>query len=177
VLYLFGDNQAATIYAFDPEDPMNTVQVVATAGQYGQLGMTGMYADENGEIYITLLGGKDRPSGEIVRLVSASDAPQADLPQVSPVDLTAQVDDKYLSMCSRCHGVTGLGEPDVDLGDLRPDFTSASWQNGITDAEMIKVIVEGGGAVGKSEQMPGWGDFFDDAEMRLLVAKLRGFGG
>jgi glucose/arabinose dehydrogenase len=170
--YVFADNQAGTLHALDPEEPMSTSGIIAQGGQFGQLGITSVEHDAGGDIYVTLLGSKERPTGEILRLVPAED----DLADgVTEIAATDDVETKYVSVCSRCHGKDGRGAPEMDLGQERPDFTSSEWQDRVTDDYLRRVIVEGGDAVGISEQMPAWEDFFNEAEMTTLIRKLRAF--
>jgi cytochrome c553 len=170
--YVFADNQAGTLHALDPEEPMSTAGIIAQGGQFGQLGITSGDHDAGGDIYVTLLGSKERPTGEILRRVPAED----DLADgVTEIAATDDVETKYVSVCSRCHGKDGRGAPEMDLGQERPDFTSSEWQDRVTDDYLRRVIVEGGDAVGISEQMPAWEDFFNEAEMTTLIRKLRAF--
>jgi hypothetical protein len=46
--------------------------------------------------------------------------------------------------CIRCHGVDGRGAWDIPG---IPDFTDTRWQNYRTDAEIVRIIIEGRGAV------------------------------
>lgn len=175
-LYIFADNQAGTVHSLDPEDPMGTVRTIAQGKQFGQLGITSLQADKAGEIYITLLGSKVRRSGEIVRLTDSTN--NTPVEETSPVfaSLQESVDEKYLSVCSRCHGQDGKGEPDAKMGKERPDFTDPSWQARVDYDHLRKVIVEGGEAVGMSGQMPAWEDFFSEEELNVLIKKIRAFG-
>ena len=90
----------------------------------------------------------------------------------------AQVEQKYTSVCSRCHGLDGKGEPDVESsgGVKRPDFTSPAWQAKVTDEHIARVVTEGGLAVGLSPEMPPWGSFFSEEEKPFLIKKIRSFG-
>src|SRR5437762_3197294 len=46
--------------------------------------------------------------------------------------------------CIRCHGVDGRGVWDIPGV---PDFTNTVWQGSRTDAELVRIILEGRGAV------------------------------
>ena len=174
-LYIFADNQAGTVHALDPEAPESSAQIIARGGQFGQLGITSILSDAGGDVYLTLLGSKERPSGEIVRLVPASEAAALSPDTDTAISPAESVETKFVSICARCHGVDGRGEPHVELGKQRPDFTSPAWQAKVTDPHIRRVVVEGGAAVGLSELMPAWGTFFSEEELDLLVAKLRVF--
>lgn len=176
--YLFADNQAGTLHTLDPENPKTTARTIAQAGQFGQLGITSLLSDASGDLYITVLGNKGRRSGEIVRLVSTDEDTVDTSGKMQSTSAGEDMETKYVSVCSRCHGLDGQGAAEMDLGaeaKERPDFTSAEWQDRVTDDYLKRVIVEGGSAVGISEQMPAWGDFFDEEELKLLIEKLRAF--
>ena len=50
----------------------------------------------------------------------------------------------YNRYCIRCHGVDGRGVWDIPG---IPDFTDVRWQNYRTDPEIVRIIIEGRGAV------------------------------
>ena len=50
----------------------------------------------------------------------------------------------YNRYCIRCHGVDGRGVWDIPGV---PDFTDVRWQNSRTDAEIVRILIEGRGAV------------------------------
>lgn len=62
----------------------------------------------------------------------------------------------YHDQCARCHGVLGKGDgPDARTLKRRPrNFSDPTWQLAVPDRLLDKVIVEGGGAVNKSSEMP-----------------------
>lgn len=170
-LYVFADNQAGIVYTLDPDEPDSTVTVIAQTDQFGQVGLTSIVVGPTGDIYLTLLGSQ-AGTGDIVRLEYAGS--ESDETDALPPDESVEV--KFESVCSRCHGTDGRGG-DVDLDPMPPDFTSPEWQARVTDEYIKQIVVEGGAAVGRSELMPAWGDFFTDEELDALVAKLRAFGG
>jgi mono/diheme cytochrome c family protein len=90
----------------------------------------------------------------------------------------SNISDAYEALCSRCHGLDGRGQPQLETAPAmkpRPDFTSEVWQRSVTDERIRKSIVEGGGAVGLSEEMPPFGTFFSQDDLELLVEMLRAF--
>lgn len=175
-LYVFADNQAGTVYSLDPAAPVASVKIIARADQFGQLGITSIVSDAKGDIYLTLLGSKERPSGEIVRLITEREASSLDRENTVETPLAEKAETTYVAICARCHGVDGRGEPGLELGVPRPDFTSPAWQSQVSDEQVRRIVVDGGAAVGLSPLMPGWGTFFSDEELDLLVRKVRRFG-
>ncbi len=77
----------------------------------------------------------------------------------------------YTTYCAACHGATG----NAKVNNAR-DFTEKKWQKETDDARILKVIKEGGAAVGLSAVMPAWGALIPDSEMDGLVKKVRSFG-
>jgi hypothetical protein len=62
----------------------------------------------------------------------------------SPEQEKTVVMNLYNRYCIRCHGVDGRGVWDIPG---IPDFTDVRWQNYRTDPEIVRIIVEGRGAV------------------------------
>lgn len=85
----------------------------------------------------------------------------------------------FASRCTACHGASGKGDG-AAAAALNPkprDYTNKEWQASVTDAQLKKVIVAGGAAVGKSAAMPPNPDL--EAKPELvdgLVAIVREFG-
>lgn len=64
---------------------------------------------------------------------------------LTPAAALAQDDTAALfkSKCSSCHGVTGDGKTKYGEKEKLPDMTSAEFQKGIKDAEIVDVITNG----------------------------------
>ncbi|HEY6556121.1 MAG TPA: cytochrome c [Polyangiaceae bacterium] len=87
----------------------------------------------------------------------------------------------YRAQCAPCHGETGRGDgPDVikkKLSQKSADYTNPEWQMTITDEEMRNIILYGGAGVGKSIDMPSFGDLQGKNHiLNELIAIIRGFG-
>ena len=84
--------------------------------------------------------------------------------------------DNYNTYCVQCHGMqgNGMGVNIRDMSVQPRDHTDAKAMSGRTDAEIFKVIKEGGLAINKSVLMPPWGSTFTDHEINDLVQYLRG---
>jgi len=177
-LYVFADNNDGTVMAFDPEIGSaydRDVQVLTRADQFGEMGPTGLYELNDGRILVTSLGSKLRPDGEVLELVPLS----SDAAARAPEPAVASISDQYVALCSRCHGLDGRGQPELEAAPAtkpRPDFTSEAWQRSVTDDRIKKAIVGGGRALGMSEEMPPFGTFFSDDDLELLVDQVRAFG-
>jgi len=84
-------------------------------------------------------------------------------------------EDNYKTYCWQCHGLQGNGNG-INVRDMsvQPrDHTSAKAMQGRSDADMFKVIKEGGLAIDKSVLMPPWADTLSDEEIHDLVKYLR----
>jgi hypothetical protein len=86
----------------------------------------------------------------------------------------------FAQKCALCHGEHGAGDGPGSAG-LNPKpraFSDPTWQASVTNAQIERIIVQGGTAVGKSPSMPPNPDIEDDpqivADLRDIV---RGFGG
>lgn len=91
---------------------------------------------------------------------------------------TAVVSDLYAERCAACHGTDGRGDG-VASAALTPrprDFTDRAWQASVDDAELRKVISEGGPSIGKSPLMVGNSDLLHEPEkLTALVQRVRAF--
>ena len=83
--------------------------------------------------------------------------------------------DNYRTYCMQCHGMegNGMGVNIRDMSVQPRDHTDARAMGGRTDAELFKVIKEGGLSINKSSLMPAWADTFTDNEIHDLVKYLR----
>ncbi|MEZ4744197.1 MAG: cytochrome c [Bdellovibrionota bacterium] len=97
--------------------------------------------------------------------------------QVEGEQQVSEVEKKYKSFCSSCHGEAGDANAPAGLAlNPRPrDFTDAKWQDATTDERIAKVIKEGGASVGLSATMAPWGAMFNDAQIKEMVGFIRHF--
>lgn len=102
---------------------------------------------------------------------SASVAPNA--------ESKAQAAEIWDSRCSACHGAEGRGDgPGAAALKPKPiNFHKRAWQKAVTDDQIAKAIVEGGSAVGLSNQMAANPDLEDEPGIvKALVAHVRDLG-
>ena len=86
-----------------------------------------------------------------------------------------RAEDNYRTYCTQCHGSQGNGQG-INVRDMsvQPrDHTDAKAMSARSDADLAKVIKEGGAAINKSVLMPPWGGVFTDEEVADLVQYLR----
>lgn len=84
----------------------------------------------------------------------------------------------YAARCTACHGPRGAGDGPTAAA-LKPaprNLQDPAWQKSVTDGQIEKVIVEGGGAIGKSPMMPPAPDLKTKPEVVAAMRDLiRGF--
>ena len=83
------------------------------------------------------------------------------------------VNDQY---CIRCHDSESTAERVSNLDNLSPaphQFTDGATLNRMTDADLTKMIAQGGVAVGKSPQMPAYSATLKPAEIRAVLLYMR----
>lgn len=99
-------------------------------------------------------------------LVAAASAQQANV---------ANGKAKYLEHCAACHGTEGKGDgPDAkDLNPKPRNHTDGNVMNRLRDNYLFTVVKNGGQAVGKSDQMPGWGNILSDQDITDVIAFVR----
>jgi mono/diheme cytochrome c family protein len=83
----------------------------------------------------------------------------------------------YEQHCATCHGATGGsdGPGAAALPIKPPPFTDGRLLNPLPDEFLYAVVRDGAAAVGLAPQMPGFGRFLTDREIRDVVAYVRTF--
>jgi mono/diheme cytochrome c family protein len=81
----------------------------------------------------------------------------------------------YVKHCATCHGETGASDgPGAAALPIRPPpLTEGRLLNALTDEFLHRVITDGAAAVGLAPQMPAFGPFLTDREIRDVVAYVR----
>jgi len=76
--------------------------------------------------------------------------------------------------CATCHGETGLGDGAAAAAlTVKPrNYTDATWQNSVSDADIKNVIVKGGAANGLDAAMVAYGHL-PEADIDNIVAYIR----
>ncbi len=167
--YLYAD-LAGEVYALSYEGgAVSGVELIAIAPTPG-LGIAGLFPVDD-EVYLTLLGGADGgATGRIMRLVPRGTAGALAV----DVNRKVSIEEKYATFCSRCHGVNG--RPVAATGGTTPrDFSDAAWSKGADDERLMRVIQEGGAAVGLSAEMPPWKGVLTDEETSAMIVRIRRF--
>jgi len=85
-----------------------------------------------------------------------------------------EVSEKY---CTVCHDPESTPERVSNFDNLAPpaphQFTDGNTLNQMPDADLIKIIADGGPALGKSPQTPAYRGTLSAAEIKAVVAYLR----
>jgi mono/diheme cytochrome c family protein len=82
---------------------------------------------------------------------------------------------KYAQLCASCHGATGAGDgpASAPLNPKPAHHNDGNYMNALSNEHLIKVVAEGGPAVGKSPQMAPWGSVLGEQGVRDVVAFVR----
>ena len=85
--------------------------------------------------------------------------------------------ENYQSYCAKCHGEQGKGDgPGAAMLNPKPrDYTDCKVMQNKTDAELTKVITDGGEAAGMSADMQPWGGTLSAEDIGALVKFVRSF--
>lgn len=95
-----------------------------------------------------------------------------DQPESVTPEAQSEAEQIFGTRCAPCHGPQGHGDGPASAG-LTPhpaNFSDATWQQGVTDEHIEKIIQYGGAAVGRSPAMPGNPDLMSKPS---IVAALR----
>ena len=76
--------------------------------------------------------------------------------------------------CVMCHGASGKGDGPAGKMMKPPPGDFATVLKGKSDADIAKVIKEGGKAVGKAASMPAYGSKLSDDQITSLVEYMKG---
>lgn len=89
-------------------------------------------------------------------------------------DPHAHASKQYDTYCAQCHGMqrNGKGVNSETMSTAPRDHSDPKGMGDIPEAEMLKVIKEGGLSVNKSALMPAWGSVLSDAEIEAMVKYL-----
>lgn len=82
---------------------------------------------------------------------------------------------KYDALCVACHGATGKGDGAASAA-LTPkprNFTDQAYMSKKADADLIKIIKNGGAASGLSASMPPWSSSLSDIDIANVLAYIR----
>ena len=87
----------------------------------------------------------------------------------------AEGKDLYATHCSACHGDNGKGNgvASKSLPVKLIDHTNGTIMNQLSDKFLFDIISKGGGAVGKSTFMPGWGNQFAEKQISDIISYIR----
>jgi mono/diheme cytochrome c family protein len=83
----------------------------------------------------------------------------------------------YKELCVKCHGESGKGNgPEAKTLNPRPaDYTDCKKMTKDSDETLFKIIKGGSQSVGRSKEMPPWGEALTDPEIHDLVTYVRSF--
>jgi mono/diheme cytochrome c family protein len=126
---------------------------------------------------LTIACGKNEQPPPKVNQAFSQESGPASAGSANP-DAMAAAQALYARTCAMCHGADGSGDgPAAEALTPKPrNYTDPAWQASITDAEIRKIIVEGGQGVGKSVSMPPTPSLKGDpATLDALVKIIRGF--
>ena len=88
--------------------------------------------------------------------------------------LGKEVSDRY---CRACHDPESTPERVSNLDNLTPplphQFTDGNTLNNMSDADLLKIIADGGTALGKSPQTPAYRNTLTQAQIKAVVAYIR----
>jgi mono/diheme cytochrome c family protein len=97
--------------------------------------------------------------------------------QAAPAAHAQDAKDLYNKSCTMCHGPSGKGDGPAGKMLKPPPADFGTALKGKPDADISKIIKDGGKAVGRSAAMPAYGSKFSDDQINGLVQLVKGFSG
>jgi cytochrome c553 len=81
----------------------------------------------------------------------------------------------FQQYCAACHGAGGKGDGAMgaSMNPKLKDLTDKAYNGSLKEAYLVKLIKEGGPAVGKSPMMPKMGGTLKDGDVADVVAFIR----
>jgi len=179
--YLFGDNFSGKIFGINTDKAhVESAIIIAQAEQYAQRGISSITYSPEGEVFVTLLGSKEKDSGQLMVLkeMDNSTEQRQEIKVESKAHVYVKENSKslFLEMCARCHGNLGDGKgPDSTSFDIKiVDFNYSSVKR--SQQEIIKIIKEGGAKNQLSPFMPPWQFVLSDNEIEDLARYIKSLG-
>ena len=90
---------------------------------------------------------------------------------------TVSPEEMFQDTCSRCHGPKGYGDgPDGTTLSTHPrNFHDCDIMAKDSDEKVFEEIKGGSASIGRSNDMPSWGEALTDDQIRGLLAYVRAF--
>lgn len=90
---------------------------------------------------------------------------------------TITAEQMFQDTCSRCHGPQGFGDgaDGTTLATHPRNFNDCDIMAKDPDDKVFEEIKGGSASIGRSNDMPSWGEALTDDEIRSLVAYVRKF--
>jgi cytochrome c553 len=108
-----------------------------------------------------------------------SDRPTTTVVKPSTPSPVEEARTTFNTVCAACHGESGHGDG-AAAAALNPkprNYADQAWQASVTDEQIMRTILEGGAAVGKSPTMPANPQLKEKPEVVAeLVRMIRAFG-
>jgi len=127
--------------------------------------------------YIDSLSGVVAPkiSADSEEGLLANQEAAGEIPAFNEADGVESPAKNYRLYCMQCHGISGHGSGinSRDMAVPARNHSNGKYMQARSDAELFKVIKEGGVAISKSALMPPWKSLLTDAEITDLVKHVR----
>lgn len=122
------------------------------------------------------LGSEEKRSsdaGEQVRRDARFVLPQEPTPHLTREEQRGR--ELYGYYCALCHGKEGNadGFNAYNLDTVPIQHSDPAQTGTLSDGQIMRIITEGGGALGRSPEMPAWGGILSDEEISHITVYIR----